>query len=186
MHNPFKVIKVVGDPILTKHIMPVADVTDDIRHILKDMLQIMYDQEGCGLAANQIGIDKRLVTIDLADGPKDSNNPRYYINPQIIWCSESKDWFDEGCLSIPGARMPIERPTEIKLTYLDYDGNSKTEHIKGFLARALQHEVDHLNGILAIDHLSQVDRENALDQVAALRKQCDAQGATAPDLAPSL
>ena len=185
MRNPFDRIKVVGDPILAKKLELVAEVNDSIRQILTDMAQIMYEENGVGLAANQIGIDKRLLVIDMVDGPNNSNNPRYYVNPEVIWSSEDKDWFDEPCLSLPGTAIPVKRPTEVKVSYLDFNGHPQTDHCTEYYARVIQHEIDHLNGKLAIDHLPPKERLKVIQQIKKARQKHNAQKAQSPDLATS-
>lgn len=185
MRNPFDRIKVVGDPILTKKLKPVTDVNEAVRQILTDMLQIMYEEDGVGLAANQIGIDQCLLTIDFCDGPQRANNPRYYVNPQIVWASEKREWSDEPCLSLPGTLVPVKRFSEIKVSYLDFHGNPQTDHYTGYQACVLQHEIDHLNGKLAIDYLPPKERLKMVQKIKKERLRFNAYRSRSPDLATS-
>ncbi len=165
MAYPSKNIRIIGDPILGSKVEKISTVNEEVRNTLQDMLRIMYEEEGCGLAANQIGLNKQLVTIDLNDGEDQAPNPRFFVNPCITWYSQEKEWFDERCLSLPGAVVPIERPIAIKVAYQDAEGEQRHDHVEGFLARVLQHEIDHLNGILAVDYLSEEERKSAVSAI---------------------
>ena len=167
------------DPILKKKCDPVTEVNDKIKKLLDDMLNTMYKAPGIGLAAPQIGISKRLIVMDVSPRPglkryqieKDKKkeeikpNPIQMINPEITWISEKKDIDQEGCLSIPGFIANITRPSSCKVKYLDKNGESKELRAKGLLARCIQHESDHIDGILFIDHLSKTKKDMILRKI---------------------
>ncbi len=160
-------ILVVPDPVLKLVSQPVEKVDDDLRALMDDMLETMYDAPGIGLAAIQIGVPKRVIVMDIA-GPDDPKAPRYYVNPEIVWSSEETAPYEEGCLSIPDIYDEVERPARVKLKYLNYQGEEVVEDAEGLFAVCIQHEMDHLEGVLFIDHLSRLKRERA---VAKVKKQ---------------
>ena len=160
-------ILTVPDPILKLVSKPVDAVTDETRKLMDDMLETMYDAPGIGLAAIQIGVPKRVIVMDIA-GPDDPKAPRYYVNPEIVWSSEETAPYEEGCLSIPDIYDEVERPARVKLKYLNYQGEEVVEDAEGLFAVCIQHEMDHLEGVLFIDHLSRLKRERA---VAKVKKQ---------------
>jgi peptide deformylase len=157
------------DPRLKEVSEPVAKVTADIRALMDDMLYIMYKAPGIGLAAVQVGVPKRVIVIDLArdDAPK---GPHFFINPEIVWASDELSIFEEGCLSVPELFDDIERPNSVRVKYLDYDGNKRQETFDGMMATCLQHEMDHLQGILFIDHLSKLKRDIMIKKLVKARK----------------
>jgi peptide deformylase len=146
------------DPVLRRVSTPVAKIDDEIKKLIKDMFETMYDAPGIGLAAVQIGVAKRVVTIDATRG-EDEKNPMVFINPEIISSSEDVDVNEEGCLSIAEFYEEVERPTAVTVRYMDEKGKTKEIEADGLLARALQHEIDHLNGVLFIDHISKLKRD---------------------------
>jgi len=149
------------DPILETISTPVETVTDEVRQQLDDMLETMYAAPGIGLAAIQVGIPKRMLVIDVSrDG--EEKQPLYIINPEITWVSDDDQLYEEGCLSLPEQYADVERPAEVKVSYLDRDGNTQELHADGLLAVCLQHEMDHLDGILFVDHLSALKRNMIL------------------------
>ena len=152
------------DPRLQAVSMDVERVDDEIRALVTDMTDSMYAAEGIGLAAIQIGVAKRILVIDL-DQKEGQKNPRAFINPKITWASEEMAVFEEGCLSVPEIWDDVERPARVKAEYLDIDGKPQTLEADGLLATCLQHEMDHLNGVLFIDHLSRLKRERAVAKV---------------------
>ena len=160
-------ILVVPDPVLKLVSQPVEKVDDDLRALMDDMLETMYDAPGIGLAAIQIGVPKRVIVMDIA-GPDDPKAPRYYVNPEIVWSSEETAPYEEGCLSIPDIYDEVERPARVKLKDLTYQGEEVVEDAEGLFAVCIQHEMDHLEGVLFIDHLSRLKRERA---VAKVKKQ---------------
>lgn len=149
---------------LKKISAPVEAVDDDLRALMDDMLETMYAAPGIGLAAIQVGVPKRVLVMDLArsDEPK---APRYFVNPEVLWASEETAPYEEGCLSVPEIYDEVERPARIRMRYLDYDGHAVEEEAEGLLAVCFQHELDHLNGVLFIDHLSRLKRQRAVDKV---------------------
>src|SRR5678810_541669 len=157
-------ILVVPDPVLKKVSEPVAGVDDALRALMDDMLETMYAAPGIGLAAIQVGVPKRVIVMDLArEGEPPA--PRYFINPEILWASEETAPYEEGCLSVPEIFDEVERPSHVKLRYLDYDGKTVEEDAEGLFAVCIQHEMDHLEGVLFIDYLSRLKREQAVKKV---------------------
>ncbi|WP_336486737.1 peptide deformylase [Methylobacterium nigriterrae] len=152
---------------------PVGPVTDEIRKLAADMLETMYDAPGVGLAAIQIGVPKRVVTIDTS---KDENarEPRVFLDPEIVWASEEKRVYDEGCLSIPEYYAEVERPDRVRVRYRDLDGQVQEIEADGLLATCIQHEIDHLNGVLFIDHLSKLKRDRVNKKFAKAAKRGEA------------
>lgn len=146
------------DPVLRKVSTPVQKIDAETKKLIKDMFETMYDAPGVGLAAIQIGVAKRVVTIDATRGD-DEKDPMVFINPEIVSASEEKDSKEEGCLSISEFYEEVERPSEVKVRYMDEKGETKEIDADGLLARALQHEIDHLNGVLFIDHISKLKRD---------------------------
>ena len=157
-------------PILKQKAEKVTIVDDKLRELLDDMLETMYAANGCGLAAPQIGLSKRIVVIDIAhDGEEPA--PLYMVNPEIIWRSEDTETCEEGCLSLPEMRAEVERPASVKIRYWDYDGKECELLAENFLAVAAQHEIDHLDGILYIDHLSRLKRQMVVKKLEKSRKE---------------
>lgn len=152
------------DPRLRRISEPVAGVDDDLRALMDDMLETMYDAPGIGLAAIQIGVAKRVIVMDLA-GPDEEPQPRYFVNPEIVKTSEELGVYDEGCLSVPEYYEPVERPAECTVKFLDYDGKAQTLDADGLLATCIQHEIDHLEGVLFVDHLSRLKRDRILKKL---------------------
>jgi len=148
---------------------PVAKIDDSIRVLAEEMFEAMYAAPGIGLAAIQLGEPKRVITMDLAkkDDPKE---PQVFINPEILWTSEDKSVHEEGCLSIPEYYEEVERPAEVKVRYLDLDGKSHEIEASGLLATCLQHEIDHLNGVLFIDHISKLKRDRVIKKFTKAAK----------------
>jgi peptide deformylase len=162
-------ILVVPNPVLKQVSAPVAAVTDELRALMDDMLETMYAAPGIGLAAIQVGVAQRVIVMDLArDG--EEPQPRYYVNPEILWASEETAPYEEGCLSVPEIYDEVERPSQVKLKYLNYQGEEVVEDAEGLFAVCIQHEMDHLDGVLFIDHLSRLKREQAIKKVKKLVK----------------
>jgi peptide deformylase len=157
------------DPRLQAVSTDVEKVDAEIRKLVEDMTESMYAADGIGLAAVQIGVPSRVIVIDLDQ--KDGNkNPRAFINPKITWASEEMAVFEEGCLSVPEIWDDVERPARIKAEYLDRDGKKQSLEADGMLATCLQHEMDHLNGVLFIDHLSRLKRSMAIKKLTKAKK----------------
>jgi peptide deformylase len=163
-------ILTVPNPILKQVSQPVEAVDDELRALMDDMLETMYAAPGIGLAAIQIGVPKQVIVMDIA-GPDEERQPRYYVNPEILWSSDDTAPYEEGCLSIPDIYDEVERPARVKLRYLNYQGEQIEEDAEGLFAVCIQHEMDHLEGVLFIDHLSRLKRDRA---VAKVKKQARA------------
>ena len=154
---------------LKKISTPVEAVTDALRTLMDDMLETMYDAPGIGLAAVQIGEPIRVIVMDLArDGEEPA--PRYYVNPEILSTSEDTQGYEEGCLSVPDYYDEVERPSKVTLRYMNYQGETVTEEAEGLYAVCVQHEMDHLEGVLFIDHLSRLRRDRAITKVKKARR----------------
>ena len=162
-------ILIAPDPRLKAVSTPVEKVDAEIRKLVDDMAESMYAADGIGLAAVQIGVPKRVIVIDL-DQKEGKKNPRAFINPKITWASEETAVFEEGCLSVPEIWDDVERPARIKAEYLDLDGKKVELEADGMLATCLQHEMDHLNGVLFIDHLSRLKRSMAIKKLIKAKK----------------
>ena len=162
-------ILTVPDPVLKQVSKPIESVTDETRALMDDMLETMYAAPGIGLAAIQIGVPLNVIVMDLArEG--DQPNVKYFANPEILETSEDLSSYEEGCLSIPDVFDSIERPEKVKLTYLDYDGKRVTEWCEGLYATCIQHEMDHLKGVVFIDYLSRLKRDRAVKKVQKSNK----------------
>jgi peptide deformylase len=157
-------ILVVPDPRLKTVSKPVERVDDGLRTLMDDMLETMYAAPGIGLAAIQVGEPVRVIVMDL-DHRDGERQPRYFVNPEITWASEETLPYEEGCLSVPDVFDEVERPAQIKLRYMNYDGETVEEDAEGLFAVCIQHEMDHLDGVLFIDHLSRLKRERAVAKV---------------------
>jgi len=166
-------IHVLGSPILRKETAPVKKVDDELQRLIDDMFETMYAAPGIGLAAIQIGVAKRVFTLDLSK--KESEHaPQVFINPEISWRSEETATYEEGCLSIPEYYEEVERPAQVKVKYLDLDGKTHEIEAKGLLATCLQHEIDHINGVLFIDHISKLKRDRVIKKFAKAAKKVEA------------
>ena len=157
------------DPILRKKCEPLEKVDTETKKLMDDMLESMYAAPGIGLAAIQIGILKRIVVIDISKG-EEEKKPMFLINPKIIHQSKKTSIYEEGCLSLPGQFAEIERPAECTLKYVDYNGKEKELKADGLLATCVQHEVDHLNGILFIDYLSKLKKDMIIKKLVKQKK----------------
>ena len=155
------------DPRLTKIAQPVATVDERIRRLVADMLETMYDAHGIGLAASQVDVHERVIVIDVSE---DRSQPLVLINPQLSWASEEQITGDEGCLSVPDLYEEVDRPSSVKVKFLDYHGKQQEIDCEGMLAVCIQHEMDHLEGILFIDHLSRLKRDMMLKKLAKSRR----------------
>ena len=165
-----RTIIIEPDPILRKKSDPLEKVDDEIRSLLDDMLETMYNAPGIGLAAVQVGILKRLIVIDISKEDK-KKEPIFLINPKIIFKSSNTSTHEEGCLSLPGHFAEIERPAECHIDYIDYDGKKNNIKAKGLLATCIQHEIDHLNGILFIDYLSKLKKDMIIKKLVRQKKE---------------
>ena len=159
-------------PVLKQKAEKVAKVDDEIRSFLDDMLETMYDAVGVGLAAPQVGVSKRIVVIDVAHpDEEEERNPIYLVNPEIIWHSDEESCQYEGCLSVPDQSAEVNRYKQVRVQYLDYNGKECEIMAEGLLAIALQHEIDHLDGILYIDRISRLKRQMLLKKLQKMRQE---------------
>ena len=165
-------ILIEPDPILRKKCEPLEQVNADTKKLMDDMLETMYAAPGIGLAAVQVGVLKRLVVIDISKG-EEEKKPIFLINPQIIHQSKKTSVYEEGCLSLPGQFAEIERPAECAIQYIDYNGKEKDLKAEGLLATCIQHEVDHLNGILFIDYLSKLKKDMIIKKLVKQKKEIE-------------
>ena len=164
--------KIITEPdiILRKKSVNLEKVDDDLRELMDDMLETMYAAPGIGLAGVQIGILKRLIVIDVSKD-EEKKSPLFLINPEIITKSSNTSVYEEGCLSLPGYFAEIERPAECQIEYVDYHGKKKEMKASGLLATCIQHEVDHLNGILFIDYLYKIKRDMIIKKLEKNKKE---------------
>ena len=167
-----KQILTIPDPLLRKVSEPVTSVNTEVKNLMDDMLETMYAAPGIGLAAVQVGVLKRIIVIDLSkDGEK--KDPLFIVNPQITFKSDELISYEEGCLSIPNQFAEVKRPSSCKVNFLDYNGKKKEINADGLLATCIQHEVDHLNGVLFIDHLSKLKKDLILKKTKKQIKEID-------------
>ena len=163
------------DPILRQISKPVETFDDDLKVLVADMFETMYAAPGIGLAAIQVGVPKRILVIDLQDpeeeGGEPVRKPMVFINPEIVTSSETCVPYQEGCLSLPDQYAEVDRPDRVRARWLDRDGTQREEELEGLLGICLQHEMDHLEGILFIDHLSRLKRDMILKKLAKARKE---------------
>jgi len=156
------------DPFLRQKSSEVEQVTDETRKLMDDMLDTMYDAPGIGLAAIQIGVPKRVIVIDLSRDEK--KNPLYFVNPKIIKKSDTDSTYEEGCLSVPGQFAEVDRPDKCHISFLDYNGKKQELKAEGLLATCIQHEMDHLEGILFIDYLSKLKKNLIVKKLSKQKK----------------
>ncbi len=179
-----KPIILIPDPILRVHSKPVEQVDDQLRGFLDDMLDTMYDAPGIGLAAIQVGEPLRVVTVDVSpkaengqendDAAEDiepAKNPIFLINPEIVWQSDETSVYEEGCLSIPEYYADVERPESCRVKFVDREGKQQELEASGILATCIQHEVDHLDGVLFVDHISKLKRDMVIKKFTKSAKQ---------------
>jgi peptide deformylase len=157
------------DPVLKTKCTPVAAVDDEVRALMDDMLDTMYGAPGIGLAAPQIGVTRRVIVADVAD-KGEPRNPVCMANPEIVWASDETVVHEEGCLSLPDLYADVERPAAVKISYLDRDGAKQEMEADGLLAICLQHEIDHINGVLFVDHISALKRNMILKKMVKAKK----------------
>ncbi len=163
-------ILTVPDPVLKQVSKRVDVVTDETRALMDDMLETMYAAPGVGLAAVQVGVPQRVIVMDLAkEGEKPE--PRYFVNPEILETIDETQTYEEGCLSVPDFYDEVERPKRVKLRYQNYQGEKIEEWAEGMYAVCIQHEMDHLQGTLFIDHLSRLKRSYAINKVKKAKKK---------------
>ena len=160
------------DPFLRQKSKTVEKVDIAIRNLMDDMLETMYEAPGIGLAAIQIGVPKRVIVIDLAS-KSEKKQPMYFVNPEIVSSSENDATYEEGCLSIPDTFIEIQRPKICKVEYVDIDGKMKTQEFDGLLSTCVQHEINHLDGKLIIDHLSKLKKDMIIKKISKIKKNPD-------------
>ncbi len=176
---------IAPDPLLKEISQPVVKIDVELQQLMKNMVTTMYSEKGIGLAAVQVGVLKRILVMDLDyefddhDHHHDhgscggihvnNTNPQYFINPEIIEFSKELSSYNEGCLSFPGSRSEVVRPKEVKIKFLDFNGNEKIQEMDGLLATCIQHEIDHLNGITFVDHISKLKRDMILNKMKKLK-----------------
>ena len=165
-----KTIITEPNEILRQISKPVSSVGNQERKLMDDMLETMYSAPGIGLAAVQIGILKRVIVIDISKG-EEKKNPIFLVNPEITFKSNHTSTYEEGCLSLPGHFAEVERPAECHLDYIDYNGKKQKLKSKGLLATCVQHEIDHLNGVLFIDYLSKLKRDMIIKKLKKNKKE---------------
>jgi peptide deformylase len=165
-------IIILPDKRLRSVSKPVAKISEEIRTLVADMFETMYEAPGIGLAAIQVGVPSRVVVMDLSKRDTTAE-PKVFINPEITWSSEEKSPYEEGCLSIPEIHEDVERPARVKVKYLDLDGNPHQEDAEGLFATCIQHEVDHLNGVLFIDHISKLKRDRIIKKFIKAAKRAE-------------
>ena len=158
--------------ILRKKSLPVENVDKSTQELMDDMLETMYAAPGIGLAAIQVGIPKRIIVMDISK-KKDEKIPMYFVNPEIINKSDTNSVYEEGCLSVPGQFAEIERPKKCKVKFLDYYGDPKEIDAEGMLATCIQHEIDHLEGILFIDYLSKLKKTMIVKKLSKQKKELE-------------
>ena len=167
-----KQILTIPNPLLRKVSEPVTSVNTEVKNLMDDMLETMYAAPGIGLAAVQVGVLKRIIVIDLSkDGQK--KDPLFIVNPQITFKSDELISYEEGCLSIPNQFAEVKRPSSCKVNFLDYNGKKREINADGLLATCVQHEVDHLNGVLFIDHLSKLKKDIIIKKTKKQVKEID-------------
>ena len=169
------------DPVLRQISSPVEAIDDELRQLIRDMFDTMYAAPGIGLAAVQVGVAKRLLVIDLQEpeeeGGEPVRDPRVFINPEILETSDTSVPYQEGCLSVPDQYADVLRPDRVRARWQDGDGTTHEQWIDGLLAVCLQHEIDHLNGILFIDHLSRLKRDMIMKKLVKARREMAGQRA---------
>ena len=171
MHICMALRQILTEPnkILREKSLSVETVDEDLKKLMNDMLETMYAAPGIGLAAIQVGVPKRVIVLDIA--PKDEpRNPMFFVNPEIIKKSDNNSTYEEGCLSVPGQFAEIDRPDKCHIKYLDYHGQPKEIKAEGMLATCIQHEMDHLEGILFIDYLSKLKKSMIIKKLSKQKK----------------
>ena len=165
-------ILVYPDPRLRNKALPVEVVDAALRKLVEDMAETMYAAPGIGLAAIQIGVPKRIIVLDISKDPE-KKEPMYFVNPEKIYTSKDQATYEEGCLSVPGQFAEIDRPDKCHIKYLDYNGDSKELKAEGLLATCIQHEMDHLEGILFIDYLSKLKKSMITKKLSKQKKELE-------------
>ena len=159
------------DPRLKKAAAPVTDLSDDLRKLADDMLETMYDAPGVGLAAPQVGVSSRLIVLDCVKEEGEKPRPLIMFNPEVVSASDVQNTYEEGCLSIPDQYADVTRPKEVEVRWIDRDGSERSETFDGLWATCVQHEIDHLNGTLFIDHLTALKRQLITRKMVKLKRE---------------
>lgn len=165
-----RAILIHPDPRLKKPADPVTAVTEELRATARDMLDTMYDAPGVGLAGPQIGLMKRILVMDCVKDPEAMPRPMVLLNPEVSWASEATSTYEEGCLSIPEQYAEVTRPAEVRVRWMDLDGEAREEHFSGLWATCVQHEIDHLDGKLFIDYLTPLKRQLITRRMVKLKR----------------
>jgi len=168
-----KPLIILPDPLLRQVSKPIERVDADLKRLADDMLETMYDAPGIGLAAIQIGVPRRMLVIDVSREGEEKQ-PLVFVNPEVVASSDERSVYEEGCLSIPDYYAEVERPATVTVKYLDRDGKEQTVQADGLLATCLQHEIDHLNGVLFIDHISRLKRDMVIKKFTKAAKSAKA------------
>ncbi len=167
----------VPDPLLRQQSQPIESAGDDVRSLIRDMFETMYEAPGIGLAAIQVAVPRRVVVIDLQDPEEEDGEPvrrpHVFINPEIVERSDARKIYNEGCLSIPDQYAEVERPDIVRARWVDEQGRQQEGEFDGLMSVCLQHEVDHLDGVLFIDHLSRLKRDMIVKKVLKARRERD-------------
>jgi len=166
--------KIITEPnkILRQKSLPVNKIEKEEQRLMDDMLETMYDAPGIGLAAIQVGVPKRIIVLDISKDPE-KKEPMYFVNPEVVSASKNDATYEEGCLSVPGQFAEVDRPDSCIIKYLDYNGNYKELKAEGLLATCIQHEIDHLEGILFIDYLSKLKKSMIVKKLSKQKKELE-------------
>ncbi len=159
------------DPRLKKAAAPVDDITEELRQLARDMLETMYHAPGIGLAAPQVGVPRRLLVMDCVKEEGAAPRPMALFNPEVVWASEDVTTYEEGCLSIPDQYADVDRPAEVRVRWIDPEGNEREEHFSGLWSTCVQHEIDHLDGKLFIDYLKPLRRQMITRKMIKLKRE---------------
>ncbi|RDC74945.1 peptide deformylase [Rhodovulum sp. 12E13] len=168
---PIRPILIHPDPRLKTVCAPVSDITDELRRLADDMLATMYDAPGIGLAAPQVGITQRLIVVDAIKDPQAEPRPITMFNPEIVAASDERSTYEEGCLSLPEQYAEVERPTEVTVKWIDPDGTERQQDFDALWATVIQHEIDHLDGVLFIDYLKPLKRQMITRKMQKLKRE---------------
>jgi peptide deformylase len=168
---PIRPILIHPDPRLKAVSDPITDITDDLRRLADDMIATMYDAPGIGLAAPQVGVTQRLIVADAIKDPDTEPRPIAMFNPEVVAASDERSTYEEGCLSLPEQYAEIERPAEVTVRWIDPRGEERQEYFGGLWATVLQHEIDHLNGVLFIDYLKPLKRQMITRKMQKLKRE---------------
>ncbi|RMF11436.1 MAG: peptide deformylase [Alphaproteobacteria bacterium] len=161
----------IPDPVLRAKSAPVEHIDDALKRLAGDMIETMYAAPGIGLAAIQVAVPRRMLVVDTDYEGEEDRNPRVFVNPEILWRSDEMRVHNEGCLSVPEHYAEVARPARVRVKYLDLEGREHVEEADGLLATCLQHEIDHLDGRLFVDHLSKLKRDMIIKKIVKARRE---------------